>query len=49
MQYLDSHNKANQLEILTKSVNPVRLKNYPILLNENEIRDIYKRVIRNES
>ena len=49
MQYPISYNKASQLEILTKSVNPVRLKNYPVSLNEKEIKDIYERIIRNES
>lgn len=43
------YDKASQVEILTKSVNPVRLKNYPILLSENEIRDMYERIISNES
>lgn len=44
-----SCDKANQSEILTKSVNPVRLNNYPVLMSENEIRDMYERIISNES
>lgn len=49
MQFPVSYDKVNQLEILTKSVNPVRLKNYPVLLNEDEIKNIYERIIINES
>ena len=49
MQFPISYDKVNQLEILVKSVNPVRLKNYPVLLNEDAIRDMYERIIRNES
>lgn len=36
---------ANDLEVLTVSVNPVRLKNNPLALSENEIRDLYKRLM----
>lgn len=48
MQDPVSSDKVDQLEILTKSVNPVRLKNYPVLLNENDIKDMYERIIKNE-
>lgn len=44
-----SHDKAGQVGILSRSVNPVRLQNYPVLLNENEISDMYERMISNES
>lgn len=49
MQSPALYDKADQLEILTKSVNLDRLKNYPVLLNKDEIKDMYKRIIRNES
>lgn len=48
MQDPVSSDKVDQLEILTKSVNPVRLKNFPVLLNENDIKDMYERIIKNE-
>ena len=35
------------LDLLTVSVNPVRLKNNPLQLNENEIRELYKEIMRN--
>ena len=34
------------LEILTTSVNPVRLKNNPLLLTEEEIRELYREIMR---
>ena len=33
-----------QLKILVESVNPVRLKNNPIELDKNSIRDLYKEI-----
>ena len=34
------------LEILTTSVNPVRLKNNPLLLTEEKIRELYREIMR---
>ena len=36
------------LELLTKSVNPVRLKNFPVPLPEDVIRKIYRRILIGE-
>lgn len=41
-----STNKNEDLEILTRSVNPIRLKNNPIKLEESEIRELYKQIIK---
>jgi len=40
-----AENRREELEILSNSVNPVRLKNNPILLNETTIFDLYKRIL----
>ena len=37
--------KAEDLELLTSSVNPVRLKNNPVQLKEPDLRKIYSTVI----
>lgn len=37
---------AEQFEILKNSVNPVRLKNHPIQLDENAISDLYHKILR---
>ena len=37
--------KAEQLEILVQSVNPVRLKNMPISLESDDIRRLYKNIL----
>ena len=36
------------LELLTHSVNPVRLKNFPVPLPENAIRKIYRAILLGE-
>ena len=36
------------LELLTRSVNPVRLKNFPVTLSENVIRKIYRAILLGE-
>lgn len=41
-----SNNVEADIEILTKSVNPTRLKNNPILLDEDTIRYIYKKILQ---
>ena len=38
--------KEEDLEILTTSVNPVRLKNNPLQLTEEEIRELYREIIK---
>lgn len=35
----------NDLEVLTISVNPIRLKNNPLALSENEISNLYKKIM----
>lgn len=41
----DSRNINEELEILSTSVNPVRLKNNPIFLNKDIIKDLYNLII----
>ena len=41
-----SNDRVNDLEILTHSVNPVRLKNNPVKLDEEVIRNIYERILQ---
>lgn len=41
-----SLNKEQDLVILTNSVNPVRLKNNPVLLNEQTLKSMYERIIQ---
>ena len=36
---------AGELELLAKSVNPIRLKNNPVRLEEKEIRELYNMVL----
>ena len=45
MQNPVSKNKAKEMEILSKSVNPVRLKNNPVEIDVLAIRNIYDAVI----
>lgn len=46
MQYPEARNKEEELEILAKSVNPVRLKNNPVALSTDEMREMYRRIVR---
>ena len=39
-------NKTKELEILSTSVNPVRLKNNPIEINEREAKRLYSNIVR---
>lgn len=41
-----AENRREELEILSNSVNPVRLKNNPIVLNETTICDLYNRIFQ---
>ena len=45
MGYPNSDNKEEDLAVLAASVNPVRLKNNPILPNEVEVREMYNSII----
>lgn len=45
MQNPVSENKAKEMEILSQSVNPVRLKNNPVEIDISAIRNIYDAVI----
>ena len=40
-----SENREKEIEVLSTSVNPVRLKNNPIKLNEDAIRCVYESII----
>ncbi len=40
---------AKAVEILTDSVNPVRMKNFPVSVDKNEIKSMYERIIEHES
>lgn len=40
-----SINRAEELEVLSKSVNPIRLKNNPVGLDDNTIRFLYEKII----
>ena len=44
---IKSSNKENDIEVLTQSVNPIRLKNNPVRLNEDVIRKIYGQLLNN--
>ena len=45
MKQPQSANRNADIEVLTNSVNPVRLKNNPVLLTEDVMRNIYERII----
>ena len=40
-----SHNREEDLGILTTSVNPIRLKNNPVTLDESTIRTLYEAIV----
>lgn len=46
MQYPEAGNKEDELETLAKSVNPVRLKNNPVALSTDVMREMYRRIVR---
>ena len=37
---------AGQLDLLTHSVNPVRLKNNPVQLDEETLEELYRQILR---
>lgn len=46
MQSPESGDKETELETLVQSVNPVRLKNNPVALNSDVLRQMYRRIVR---
>ena len=38
-------NRDEEIEILSHSVNPIRLKNNPVELNEKAIMSLYKKIV----
>ncbi|MGN0383839.1 MAG: phosphonoacetaldehyde reductase [Eubacterium sp.] len=46
LQYPLSNNRETDIAVLTESVNPVRLKNNPVKLSEDVLRDMYERIIK---
>ena len=46
MQNPASTNKADELDILSKSVNPIRLKNNPVQLDTDAIRSLYEIIVK---
>lgn len=46
MQYPEAGNREEELETLTKSVNPIRLKNNPVALSTDVMREMYRRIVR---
>lgn len=43
---LCNHHRSSDLQVLTTSVNPIRLKNNPVALDEMAIKEIYERIIK---
>ena len=43
---ISSCNKENDIEVLSKSVNPIRLKNNPVRLSEEIIRNLYGQLLK---
>ena len=48
MQQPVSINRTEDLDVLTYSVNPVRLKNNPVLLSEEVIAYMYSKILKSE-
>lgn len=46
MKSPESSDKETELEVLVQSVNPVRLKNNPVALNSDVLRQMYRRIVR---
>jgi alcohol dehydrogenase class IV len=46
MTYPEAISQSDDLNILTKSVNPVRLKNFPVSLSEDVLEEMYERIIK---
>lgn len=41
----EARNREDELLILTTSVNPIRLKNNPVELNDKTIRELYDSIL----
>lgn len=41
-----SHDRINDINVLTHSVNPIRLRNNPVGLDEESIRKLYEKILR---
>lgn len=46
MGYPISADRVNEIDILTASVNPVRLKNNPVVLSSKVLKGLYERIIK---
>lgn len=46
MNYPETENREADLDVLSASVNPVRLKNNPVALSKEVLREMYGRVVR---
>lgn len=46
MEYPVSQNREQEIEILTASVNPVRLKNNPVMLGKETLKAMYERIVQ---
>lgn len=46
MAYPVSAKKEQDLDLLTNSVNPVRLKNNPVSLSSSTLRRLYEKVVK---
>jgi alcohol dehydrogenase class IV len=46
MDYPVSNNKEADLNLLTESVNPIRLKNNPVALDSNVLHEMYERILK---
>lgn len=46
MKYPVAKNKDTEIEALVESVNPIRLKNNPVALSTEVLREMYRRIVR---
>lgn len=46
LQNPTSNNRTEELETLTTSVNPVRLRNNPVKISDNTIRSLYNKILK---
>lgn len=46
MNYPKAQDKDAEVDLLAKSVNPVRLKNNPVALNSDVLREMYRRIVQ---
>ncbi|MPN31499.1 Phosphonoacetaldehyde reductase [bioreactor metagenome] len=44
--YPIASSKTDEVELLTKSVNPLRLKNTPVMLNTEVLKEMYRGIVR---